>query len=168
MSKQVQAQAAKLWQTLSDPGTAATYQTTLSLTWKIFAETGRLLWLVICLVLVFGEWIWKTGYRLGWGVRNWVNGLEKPSADRLLSETGKNLLEAGKAGAVMALATAKEQLGIEDTSEPLLVSPPPVAKPAPTPVPVVPVPPVTVTPVATKPAVADPESDPSASEESPN
>jgi len=123
MSNQIQSQASKVWQTVSDPATSASYQQTLTLTWTILKETGYLLWLVVCLVLVFGEWIWKTGYRTGWATRNWINNFEKPSSDRFLSEAGKSLLEVGKAGATMAISTAKGQLGIEEAPEPVKVSP---------------------------------------------
>jgi len=135
---QLKTQIAKVWQLLTAPSTGETYQKTLSLTWTILKETGLLLWLVLCLGLVFGEWIWKTGYKTGWSTRNWINDLEKPSADRLFSETGKSLLEAGKSGAAMVLTTAKEQLGIP--VEPTPPKPPavaPAAGSAPTPAPTV-------------------------------
>jgi len=147
MSNQIQSQASKVWQTVSDPATAASYQQTLTLTWKILQETGYLLWLVVCLTVVLGDWIWKTGYRTGWATRNWINNFEKPSSDRLLSETGKTLLEVGKAGALKAISTAKGQLGIEETPEPpapVKVSPP--VPPAPVKPAVVAEPTVTVTP----------------------
>lgn len=145
MSTQIQTQANKLWKTVTDESTAAAYQQTLGVTWAILKETGYLLWLVVCLVLVFGEWVWKTGYRTGWNFRGWVNSMntEKPSADQVLSETGKSILEVGKSTAAAALAAAKDQLGIENKPEPpLVMSSPPKAEPAkPTP--------TTTTPVAT-------------------
>jgi hypothetical protein len=139
MSNQIQTQASKVWQTVTDPSTAATYQQTLTVTWSILKETGYLLWLVVCLVLVFGEWIWKTGYRTGWNFRGWINSFEQPSADQVLSETGKSILEVGKTTAAAAIAAAKDQLGIEDKPEPPLVtsSPrPPKPDPVPQPTPV--------------------------------
>lgn len=134
MSTQIQTQADKLWKTVTDPSTASSYKQTANVTWNILKETGYLLWLVVCLGLVFGEWVWKTGYRTGWQFRGWVNSLnaEKPSADQLLSETGKSLLEVGKSTAAAAILAAKDQLGIENKPEPpLVVSQPPAAKPAP-------------------------------------
>jgi hypothetical protein len=133
MSTQIQTQANKLVKTITDPSTASTYKQTLAVTWTILKETGYLLWLVVCLVLVFGEWIWKTGYRTGWNFRGWVNSLntEKPSADQVLSETGKSLLEVGKSAAASAIAAAKNQLGIENKPDPpLVMSSPPVSKTA--------------------------------------
>jgi hypothetical protein len=123
MSNQIQTQATKVWQTVFDPETAGTYKKTATTTWTLLKESGYLLWLVVCLVLVAGEWIWKTGYKTGWGVRQWVNNLEKPSTDQLLSSTGKNLLSAGKSGLAIALSTAKDQLGIEYEPEPVEVIP---------------------------------------------
>lgn len=122
MSQQIQTQAAKLWQTVKDPETVESYKKTGLITWTLIKETGYLLWLVVCLVLVLGEWIWKSGYRAGWNFRGWINSLERPTTDRLLSETGRSLLTASKAGVAIALSTAKEQLGIENEPEPVAVS----------------------------------------------
>ncbi|MGA7938026.1 MAG: hypothetical protein WCA35_31040 [Kovacikia sp.] len=134
MSKQIQTQADKLWKTVTDQSTVATYQQTLSITWSILKETGYLLWLVVCLGLVFGDWLWKTGYRTGWSFRGWLNDFEKPSADQVLSETGKSIMELGKSTAANAIAAAKGQLGIENKPEPPLVaSPPRPSKPEPAP-----------------------------------
>lgn len=146
MSNQIQTQASKVWQTVTSPETAAVYQNAGTLTWTILKETGYLLWLVICLVLVLGDWIWKTGYRTGYQFRGWINDLEKPRPDQIaesgtgfLSETSKNLLTASKTGLTKAIATAKDQLGIEDTDPPLEFSQPAVTPPAPpTPEPVKP------------------------------
>ena len=132
MSNQVQTQAAKVWQTITDPSTAATYQKTANVTWLILKETGLLVWLVICLGLVAGEWIWKTGYRTGWNVRGWINSLDKANTENLLNETGKSFLEVSKSAAAAAIATAKGQLGIEDKPEPPLVPSPPRPQPTPT------------------------------------
>ncbi len=138
MSTQIQTQASKLWTTVTSPDTTATYQKTATVTWAILKETGYLLWLTVCLVLVVGEWIWKTGYRTGWHVRSWINNMsnQEASADQMLSDTGKSLLEVGKSTAAAAIAAAKEQLGIENKPEPpLVMSPPPAPKATPAPEP---------------------------------
>ena len=143
MNNQIQSQADKVWKLVKDPGTGATYSKTVSTTWLILKETGYLLWLVICLTLVFGDWLWRTGYRTGWSTREWVNNFEKPSTDRVAQDAGQGLLEASKSALSGAIATAKNQLGIEDRAEPLLVSsspaatstPTPPSKPTPTPTP---------------------------------
>jgi hypothetical protein len=137
MSNQIQTQAAKVWETIAAPETGSTYQKTGSLTWAILKETGYLLWLVLCIGLVAGEWIWKTGYRTGYGFRDWLNNFERPSPDRLLSATGQSLLDVSKTGMSAVLSTAKNQLGIEPDPEPIappVVSAPPApAAPAPLP-----------------------------------
>ena len=137
MNNQIQSQAAKVWQLVKDPATGATYSKTVSTTWLILKETGYLLWLVVCLTLVFGDWIWRTGYRTGWSTREWINNFEKPSTDRVAQDAGQGLLEASKSALTGAIAKAKTQLGIEAKHEPLLASgsTPPTPAPTPTPAP---------------------------------
>lgn len=135
MNNQIQSQAAKVWQLVKDPATGATYTKTVSTTWLILKETGYLLWLVICLALVFGDWIWRTGYRTGWSTREWINNFEKPSTDRVTQDAGQGLLEASKSALSGAIATAKNQLGIEDNTEPMLATTPPASTPDPKPTP---------------------------------
>jgi hypothetical protein len=124
MTNPIQTQANKVWQTITAPDTAATYQKAGTRTWSILKETSYLLWLVLCLGLVGGEWIWKTGYKTGWDVREWVNNLDKPKEARFaVDATTDSTVSAGMSigeslrGAVMgAIATAKNQLGIEQTT----------------------------------------------------
>lgn len=136
--ERIKAQAAKLGQLLSKPETFAAYKNVVTLTWDILKETGLLLWLVICLVLVVFEWFWKFSVGAGQGARNWVNSLEG-SSDQLASETGKALLAAGKNSLDFTLTQAKSQLGfeipepkverVEVKSEPVKAAPPVVAPP---------------------------------------
>lgn len=135
MNNQIQSQAAKVWGIIKDPATGTAYTQVASITWIILKETGYLLWLVICLTLVFGDWIWRTGYRTGWSTREWLNNFEKSDTDRITQDAGQGLLEASKSALTSAIATAKNQLGIEDKPEPLLVGTPPASTPASTPTP---------------------------------
>ena len=143
MNNQIQSQAAKVWGIVKDPATGATYTQTAGTTWLILKETGYLLWLVVCLTLVFGDWLWRTGYRTGWSTREWINNFEKPDTDRVAQDAGQGLLEASKAAFSNAIATAKSQLGIEDRAEPLFAgasaastsTPTPPSTPTPTPAP---------------------------------
>jgi hypothetical protein len=137
----IKAQADKLWQLISNPATGNAYTQILALTWSILKETGLLLWLVICLVLVLGDWFWKYSFQAGQNTRNWVNELqtksttETASSDDFWSQTGKSLLAAGQNSVNVALTTAREQLGIEapPASTPTAISaaPPEPAKPVP-------------------------------------
>lgn len=154
MSKQIQTQASKLWQTITAPTTAETYQKTGTLTWTILKETGYLLWLVVCLVLVLGDWFWKFSYSAGFRFRNWINNLDQPRSPSgdVWGETGKNLLEVSKTGLAKAIATAREQLGMEAPPASLEV---PAAAP---------LPPVAATPQLTPTPTAPPEPTPVAPE----
>ncbi|MGQ9871929.1 hypothetical protein [Leptodesmis sp.] len=150
--ERIQAQANKLWQIVSSPSTVKAYQETLALTWAILKETGQLLWLLLCLGLVAGDWFWKKSYKAGQDARVWIDAMqtkvETPEEEAtqatstadFLSETGKSLLATGQATVTRLLNTAKEQLGLEVTSEP-------PAKPVPVETP--PAPPKAVSPSAT-------------------
>lgn len=157
MFEPITSQADKLRQTVFSPDTAATYTKAGNLTWMIVKETGYLLWLVVCVVLVLGEWIWKTAYTTGQTARTWVNNLEsKESApsvgmDQVLSDTGKKLLEVGKSSALKAISTAKDQLGVAND---------PVAPPAPKPPTPTPPAPAPVAPPVAPPAVSAPAPSP--------
>lgn len=158
--ERIQAQANKLWQVISSPSTAKVYQQTLALTWSILKETGQLLWLVLCLGLVAGDWFWKKSYKVGQDTRVWVNtmqtkvetpageGADPGSTANFLGETSKSLLAAGQAGVTLALNTAKAQLGLEVESEPLTPLAPVATPPAPS-VAVASSPEPTATPTAT-------------------
>lgn len=112
MNTQISSQVAKVRQAIFAPETAATYQQAIALTGVIIAETTKLLWLLLCGILVLGEWTGKSGFQAGQSFRNWLTDIEKPSTDRVLSEAGKALLSAGKSSVTSALSGAKEQLGI--------------------------------------------------------
>jgi hypothetical protein len=166
MFSHITSQADKLRQLVFASDTAATYSKATSLTWAILKETGYLLWLVICIGLVLGEWIWKNSYTAGQSARNWVNSLESKesaspessaSMDQIFSDTGKKLLEVGKSSALKAVATAKDQLGI--ASEPAAPAPAVApAKPAPAAAPAAPATPP-VTPVASAPTTVASDAD---------
>lgn len=134
--ERIKTQADKLWKLLSNPDTFATYQKALQVTWDILRETGLLVWLVICLVLVVFEWFWKTAVGSGRRFRAWFDGIQG-SSDQLASEAGKALLTAGKNSLDYTLSQAKTQLGLPVEVEPaptaIAAGPPaPVAPPVPT------------------------------------
>lgn len=144
----IQAQANKLWQLLSTPDTLATYRKTVLLTWEITKETAGLLWLVICLGLVFFDWSWKWSIQAGRSVRGWVNNIDGSKPDQLAGEVGKALISAGKNSVDYTLTQAREQLGLPLTE----VEPKPelVAVSTPTPEP------VKVSAIATPPEISLP------------
>jgi hypothetical protein len=109
----VKTQANKLWQILSSTTTYGTYANTLALTGRILVEVGLLLWLVVCLTLVAGEWFWAFSVGSGRDFRTWFDNLQG-SSDQIATETGKALLNASKNSLDSTIAAAKKQLGIQD------------------------------------------------------
>lgn len=122
-------QSSKVSELLFAPETGATYKKTVVLTWDILRETGILLWLIICLVFVGGEWFWKNSIRLGKGTRSWYEGLKESGQEesKSASEMGQSVMAALGTGTANLLYQAKQQLGIE--AEPP-APPAPPAKPA--------------------------------------
>lgn len=131
MSSQIKTQADKLWQTLSAPTTLSTYQQALNLTWKILTETALLLWLVLCLVLVFFDWFGNTAIALGRRSKDWFDNLQTSKTDQIASDTGKALLEVGKTGVASALSLARAQLGLPEKPVASIPSAPAIAPAAP-------------------------------------
>lgn len=149
MSNQISSQASKLWQTLSAPTTVDTYRNTITLTWQILKETAILIWLVLCLVLVFFDWIGTVAVLTGRNLRSWFASIQETETDQIASDTGKALIEASKNSISYAISTARTQLGLPE-KQPL--PPPPAPTPAPVPAPAsVSVPAPTPTPTVSTP-----------------
>lgn len=143
----IKQQANTVSQLVFSPDTGQTYKKTLLLTWNILRETGILIWLVICLVFVGGEWFYRNSVQLGRSARNWYNNLgetEGKSEAEAATSTGEALLTSVQSGTAYLLSRARQQLGIPDpepapeapTSAPpkptaVATTPPAVAPPAP-------------------------------------
>lgn len=129
MTSPVSTQANKLWQLLTASSTAAAYQQAFQVTKTIVLETLQLLWLLVCLVLVAGEWFWHQSIATGKATRNWVNDLTEPKTSTESGQTLEQMWERFAASAQSngsaLLAKAKAQLDLPvETSTP-------AAKPAP-------------------------------------
>lgn len=116
MSNQISTQATKFWQLVSAPSTANTYQQTIAVTGQLLKEAALLVWLVLCLGLVFFDWVGTTAVTLGGQLRNWVNALGQTSSDQVATNTGKALLSVGKTGIASTIALARNQLGLPEKS----------------------------------------------------
>lgn len=112
MSNQISSQANKLWQILSAPSTAATYQQALSTTWTIIKETGLLVWLILCLVLIAADWFWENSVGLGRKTRNWVSSFDSGDTGTTASQMGQELLLAGRSSLNYVLNQARAQLDL--------------------------------------------------------
>ncbi|TVQ11116.1 MAG: hypothetical protein EA368_06100 [Leptolyngbya sp. DLM2.Bin27] len=134
----IKEQANVVGQLLFSGETGEIYKKTLTRTWDILREVGVLLWLVVCLTLVGGEWFYHTAVGLGRSTRTWYAGLgeQSPSTDaEPVAATGQALLDTVQSGTSYLLAQARQQLGIP-APEPQPTPAPPVASPpveAPTP-----------------------------------
>lgn len=111
----IRSQAAKVWQLITNPDTIATYGQTLRLTWLLVKEVGRLLWLIICAVLVGIAWLLGTSLWAGKAFRELTEKFNEPSSEPLLNQVGKGIVAASKTSVNLALTTAMEQLGITET-----------------------------------------------------
>lgn len=128
----IKEQANLVSQLLFSSDTGDIYKKTLARTWDILREVGVLLWLVICLTFVGGEWFYRTAVGLGRSTRSWYIGLSEKdtSADaQSITSSGQALLDTVQSGTSYLLAQARQQLGIPEPE------PQPHAPPAATPSP---------------------------------
>jgi hypothetical protein len=136
----IKEQANIVSQLLFSADTGDIYKQTLTRTWDILRELGLLLWLVVCLAFVGGEWFYRTSVGLGRSARAWYIGLSEkdPSTEpQSMTSTGQALLDTVQSSTSYLLAQARQQLGLPEP-EPLPTTPPvpapPVTPPFPTPV----------------------------------
>jgi hypothetical protein len=122
MSYPLRSQISLWWQTVSSEETLNIYQNTVQVTWKILQETAKLLWLFLCLGLVFFDWFRNTAVNSGGQLKTWVNSLQEPKAEYVWSEVVKFTKSVGQNGTTRLLDQAREQLGL------LAPEPSPVAK----------------------------------------
>lgn len=133
MSSPVTAQANKLWQLLTASSTVDSYKQAIEITGTILKETVYLLWLVFCLVLVAGEWLWHRSITAGRSTRTWINDMGKaPAAPSDPGQTAgqmwQNLLSSSQSASQSLLAKARQQLDLPTT--PAATPPAPAAKPS--------------------------------------
>jgi hypothetical protein len=129
----IKQQANTVSQLVFSAETGNTYRKTLILTWDILRETALLVWLVICLVFVGGEWFYRNSVQLGRNTRVWYNGLGEKAEGReaeAAATSGEALLTSVKSGTSFLLSRAREQLGMPEP-QPTPESPAPPPKKAP-------------------------------------
>ncbi len=128
----IKEQANLVSQLLFSTDTGDIYKKALARTWDILREVGVLLWLVICLIFVGGEWFYRTAVGLGRSTRTWYIGLsEKDASDaQSITSSGQALLDTVQSGTSYLLAQARQQLGIPEP-EPQPPAPPASPTPAP-------------------------------------
>jgi hypothetical protein len=130
------------------------YKKTLTRTWDILREVGILLWLVLCLTFVGGEWFYRTSVGLGRSTRAWYTELSQKDSSveaQPITSTGQALFDTVKSNTSYLLAQARQQLGLPEPPPPDPVA----ATPAPKPVAPVAPPPAPVAPTMTEVATTD-------------
>lgn len=133
----IKEQANIVSQLLFSAETGDIYKKTLTRTWEILRELGLLLWLIVCLTFVGGEWFYRTAVGLGRSTRAWYISLSEkdPSTEpQSITSTGQALLDTVQSSTSYLLAQARQQLGIPEPEPQPPVPAPPVTPPFPTPV----------------------------------
>ena len=108
------------------------YKKTLTRTWDILREVGILLWLVLCLTFVGGEWFYRTSVGLGRSTRAWYTELSQKDSSveaQPITSTGQALFDTVKAKTSYLLAQARQQLGLPEPPPPDPVAATPAPKP---------------------------------------
>ena len=114
MENRIQQQATKVWQAASEPGVIGAYTQALTLTWNLIKEVAILVWLVLCLVLVAGDWLWINGKAAISNLQTWFSRMKEVETTEVASDAGKVLANVSKQGATAIVSYAKTQLGLQE------------------------------------------------------
>jgi hypothetical protein len=112
MSSQLIDQVNVWWKTVSDKDSLGTFQKTILFIWSIVRETGKLLWLVLCLGLVLGTWIWTSSKTSSQKLQAWYESIPEPKSEHVWAETSQFLVSAGRTTATNMMTQARQQLGL--------------------------------------------------------
>jgi hypothetical protein len=112
MSSQLIDQVTVWWKTVSDKDSLGTFQKTILFIWNIVRETGKLLWLVLCLGLVLGTWIWTSSKTSSQKLQAWYESIPEPKSEHVWAEVSQFLASAGRTTATSMMTQAREQLGL--------------------------------------------------------
>ncbi|MEL6321847.1 MAG: hypothetical protein AAFQ57_14555, partial [Cyanobacteria bacterium J06626_14] len=96
MTQKIRLQASRFWNVLASESTRVTYKNALDVTITILKEGLLLIWLLLCLVLVFFDWGAEKSTAAGQQTRNWVNALQEGDSSQFASSAKQTLLLAGK------------------------------------------------------------------------
>lgn len=114
----IKEQANTVGQLVFSSETGDLYKKTLTRTWDIIRETGLLLWLVVCLTVVGGEWFYRTSVGLGRSARDWYTTFSEKSTATTeaqpLGSTGEALLGIVKSSTSNLIGQARKQIGLPD------------------------------------------------------
>jgi hypothetical protein len=126
MSSQLTDQIKVWWKTVSSQDSLGTYQKTIQATWNILRETGKLLWLVLCLGLVLVTWIWTSSKTSSQKFQAWYQSIPEPKSEHVWTQASQLLVSTGRTTGTKVMTQAREQLGLPALEAPS--SPTPIAK----------------------------------------
>lgn len=132
----IKEQANAVGQLVFSSETGDLYKRTLTRTWDIIRETALLLWLVVCLTVVGGEWFYRTSVGLGRSARDWYTTFSEKSTATTeaqpLGSTGEALLGMVKSSTSNLISQARKQIGLPapEPTAPAAATPKPAAPPA--------------------------------------
>jgi hypothetical protein len=131
MSSQLIDQVNVWWKTVTDKESLGTFQKTIQFIWNILLETGRLLWLVLCLGLVLATWIWTSSKTSSQKLQAWYQNIPEPKSERVWAEVSQFLVSASRTTATNMMTQAREQLGLPTSEAPTPIVKAVTAAPAP-------------------------------------
>ncbi|MEL6222767.1 MAG: hypothetical protein AAFR31_09035 [Cyanobacteria bacterium J06627_8] len=114
MTQKIRLQASRFWNVLASESTRVTYKNALDVTITILKEGLLLIWLLLCLVLVFFDWGAEKSTAAGQQTRNWVNALQEGDSSQFASSAKQTLLLAGKSSVINTIAKARQELGLPE------------------------------------------------------
>ncbi|MEB3210424.1 MAG: hypothetical protein VKL39_03690 [Leptolyngbyaceae bacterium] len=120
MTQKIRLQASRFWSALASADTLNAYKNAIDVTIAIFKEGLLLIWLLVCLVLVFFDWGAAKSTAAGQQARNWVEDLKNADSTSLATNAKQTLLLAGKSSVFNTISKARQEIGLpekEDTPE---------------------------------------------------
>jgi hypothetical protein len=130
MSSQLIDQVNVWWKTVTDKDSLGTIQKTIQFIWNILLETGKLLWLVLCLGLVLATWVWTSSKTSSQKLQAWYQSIPEPKSEHVWTEASQFLVSAGRTTATNMMTQAREQLGLPALDAPTPAVAMTAAKPA--------------------------------------
>lgn len=114
MTQKIRSQASRFWSVLASASTLTAYKNAIDVTFTILKEGIVLIWLVLCLVLVFFDWGAEKSTLAGQRARSWFDNLQNADSTQIASNAKQTLLSASKASVVNTIAQARQQLGLPE------------------------------------------------------
>ncbi|MDJ0674766.1 MAG: hypothetical protein QNJ36_05205 [Calothrix sp. MO_167.B42] len=116
--------AIKLWATLSDKDTIATYQQAAGKTWQILKQLFAIVLFLLTLIIALTIWMSGIAFQSGQNLRNWLE-IKQPNLDEVAYALFKPLVRFLERAYEWSISFIKEHLGWKMKAEhPKVESPP--------------------------------------------